>query len=145
MAAGPGHGMAAMDNGHMRSSTADRERAIDVLKAAFAEGRLDQDEYNERVGRAYSSRTYADLAALTGDLPAGPLGTLAPQTVFLPQRLPPHPSISGPGRPRSGPALIPVLVVVLLLVAVSGIPVGPFGVGLLVLGYFAVVRILRSL
>jgi len=143
MAAGPGHDIATMDNGHMRSSRADRERAIDVLKAAFAEGRLDQDEYTERVGRVYASRTYADLAALTGDLPAGPLGTLAPQTVFLPERLPP-PSIPGSGRSRPGPALIPVLVVVLLLVAVSGVSVGPFGVGLLVLSYFAVMRILRS-
>jgi hypothetical protein len=64
--------------GAMRSSTADRERAIDVLKAAFAEGRLDQAEYADRVGLVYSSRTYAELAALTADLPVGPLGTLAP-------------------------------------------------------------------
>jgi Domain of unknown function (DUF1707) len=144
MAAGPGHGLAAMDNGHMRSSQADRERAVDVLKAAFAEGRLDQDEYTERVGQAYASRTYADLAVLTRDLPAGPLGTLAPQTVFLPEPLPPQ-WIPVSGRSRPGPRLIPVLVVVLLLVAVSGVPVGPFGIGLLVLCYFAVARILRSL
>lgn len=64
--------------GAMRTSTADRERAIDVLKAAFAEGRLDQAEYTDRVGLVYSSRTYAELAALTADLPVGPLGTLAP-------------------------------------------------------------------
>jgi len=64
--------------GAMRSSTADRERAVDVLKAAFAEGRLDQAEYTDRVGLVYSSRTYAELAALTADLPVGPLGTLAP-------------------------------------------------------------------
>ena len=51
---------------------------------------------------------------------------------------------AGPSRSRPGPALIPVLVVVLLLVAVSGVSVGPFGVGLLVLSYFAVMRILRS-
>jgi Domain of unknown function (DUF1707) len=144
MAAGPGHGLAAMDNGHMRSSQADRERAVDVLKAAFAEGRLDQDEYTERVGQAYASRTYAELAALTGDLPAGPLGTLSPQTVFLPERLPQQ-WIPVSGRSRPGPRLIPVLVVVLLLVAVSGVSVGPFGIGLLVLCYLAVARILRSL
>jgi hypothetical protein len=57
----------------MRAATADRERAVDVLKAAFAEGRLSQDEYNDRMGRAYEARTYGDLAALTADLPAGPL------------------------------------------------------------------------
>jgi len=57
----------------MRASSADRERAVDVLKAGFAEGRLTQDEYNDRMGRAYAARTYGDLAALTADLPAGPL------------------------------------------------------------------------
>lgn len=64
--------------GDMRASTADRERAIDVLKAAFAEGRLNQAEYADRVGLVYSSRTYADLAALTADLPVGPFGMLPP-------------------------------------------------------------------
>ena len=55
----------------MRASSADRERAVDVLKAGFAEGRLTQDEYNDRMGRAYAARTYGDLAMLTADLPAG--------------------------------------------------------------------------
>jgi hypothetical protein len=55
----------------MRASSADRERAVDVLKAGFAEGRLTQDEYNDRMGRAYAARTYGELAALTADLPAG--------------------------------------------------------------------------
>jgi len=60
----------------MRASSADRERAVDVLKAGFAEGRLTQDEYNDRMGRAYAARTYGELAALTADLPAGPLPVL---------------------------------------------------------------------
>jgi Domain of unknown function (DUF1707)/Domain of unknown function (DUF4190) len=55
----------------MRASSADRERAVDVLKAGFAEGRLTQDEYNDRMGQAYAARTYGDLATLTADLPAG--------------------------------------------------------------------------
>jgi hypothetical protein len=57
----------------MRASSADRERAVDVLKAGFAEGRLTQDEYDERMGQAYSARTYGELTALTADLPAGAL------------------------------------------------------------------------
>lgn len=61
----------------LRAGHADRERAIDVLKAAFAEGRLDQDEYTERVGQVHASRTYGELEALTADLPVGPLGSLA--------------------------------------------------------------------
>jgi Domain of unknown function (DUF1707) len=76
MAADLGDQLPAPDFGQMRTSSADRERAIDVLKAAFAEGRLDMDEYTERVGRVQSSRTYAELGALTADLPVGPLGTL---------------------------------------------------------------------
>jgi hypothetical protein len=70
--------------GHMRTSQADRERAVDVLKAAFAEGRLDQDEYTERVGQAHASRTYAELAALTADLPVGPLGSVLAGSSLVP-------------------------------------------------------------
>src|SRR5580692_2477950 len=74
--------------GHLRTSHSDRERAVDVLKAAFAEGRLDQDEYTERVGLAHQARTYADLAALTTDLPVGPLGTLFPGQPYAGQAYP---------------------------------------------------------
>ena len=38
----------------MRAASADRERVVDVLKAGFTEGRLTQDEYNDRMGRAYA-------------------------------------------------------------------------------------------
>ena len=68
----------------MRASSADRERAVDVLKAGFAEGRLTQDEYNDRMGRAYAARTYGDLAALTADLPAGALPTAWPVPAYQP-------------------------------------------------------------
>jgi GNAT superfamily N-acetyltransferase len=56
--------------GQLRTSHADREQAIDVLKAAFVQGRLDQGEFDARVGQAFASRTYAELTAVTGDLPA---------------------------------------------------------------------------
>jgi hypothetical protein len=65
----PGYQVSA--HASMRASSADRERAVDVLKAGFAEGRLTQDEYNDRMGRAYTARTYGELATLTADLPAG--------------------------------------------------------------------------
>jgi len=42
-----------------------------VLKAAFVQGRLSKDEFDLRVGQALASRTFADLAVLTADLPAG--------------------------------------------------------------------------
>jgi hypothetical protein len=55
------------------AATADRERTVGALRAGFAEGRLTQDELDERVAQAYAARTYADLWALTADLPMGPL------------------------------------------------------------------------
>lgn len=84
MTLGPGPDDAAGGYGNVRASAADRERAIDVLKAAYAEGRLTREEHEARAERAYRSRTYADLAALTADLPAGPLGTLSAQAVAAP-------------------------------------------------------------
>jgi DUF1707 SHOCT-like domain len=71
--AGPGDEMAAaQDRGGLRASYADREQAIEVIKAAFVQGRLAKDEFDLRVGRALGSRTCAELAALTAGLPAGP-------------------------------------------------------------------------
>jgi hypothetical protein len=57
--------------GHLRASHADREQVIGTLKAAFVQGMLAKDEFDLRVGQAFASRTCADLAALTTDLPAG--------------------------------------------------------------------------
>jgi hypothetical protein len=64
--------------GQMRSSAADRELFIDVLKAAFVEGRLTKQECEDRIGLALRPLTYAELAALTSDLPAGLPGSLRP-------------------------------------------------------------------
>ena len=74
-------------NPAMRAASTDRERAVDVLKAGFAEGRLSQEEYNDRMGRAYAARTYGELAALTADLPAGPFPTAWPVPVYQPPPL----------------------------------------------------------
>jgi hypothetical protein len=60
------------------AASADRDRAIDVLKAGFAEGRLTKAEYDDRVARVYASRTYGELGPLIEDLPAGPLIGPAP-------------------------------------------------------------------
>lgn len=82
---GPGSDGAASRNGNLRASSADRERTVDALKAAFAEGHLTLEEHLERAERAYGSRTHAELAALSADLPAGlramppPRATRAPE------------------------------------------------------------------
>jgi hypothetical protein len=74
--AGPGDEIAAGagGHGHLRASHADREQVIDVLKAAFVRGRLTKAELDLRVGQVLASLTYADLAALTAGIPAGPIG-----------------------------------------------------------------------
>jgi len=71
---GPGNEMPerAADGGHFRASHADRERAIDVLKTAFAEERLTKEAFDLRVDRALASRTHAELAAITSDLHVSP-------------------------------------------------------------------------
>ncbi|MEU9576058.1 DUF1707 and DUF4190 domain-containing protein [Streptomyces chilikensis] len=57
----------------MLASTADRERAVDILRAGFAEGRLVGTELEQRVARVYAARTQGELAALVADLPHGPV------------------------------------------------------------------------
>lgn len=71
--AGPGSEMTPGTGGlgRLRASHADREQVINTLKAAFVQGRLTKIEFDQRVGRTFTSRTYADLAAVTADLPAG--------------------------------------------------------------------------
>jgi Domain of unknown function (DUF1707) len=55
--------------GRLRASRAEREQAIEVLKAAFVQDRMSKDEFDARIGQAFASRTYAELAAVTADLP----------------------------------------------------------------------------
>lgn len=80
----PGMMHPGMANAGMRAASTDRERAVDVLKAGFAEGRLTQEEYNFRMDRAYHAKTYGELAALTADLPAGAMPTVWPVPVYQP-------------------------------------------------------------
>jgi Domain of unknown function (DUF1707) len=69
---GPGDEMTRTGGGaRLRASHADREQVIDTLKAAFVHGLLDRDEFDLRAGHALDSRTCADLAAITADIPAG--------------------------------------------------------------------------
>jgi DUF1707 SHOCT-like domain len=56
------------------SPSADRERVIDLLKAAFVQGRLTRDEFDARVGLVLAARTRAELTAVTADLPADLIG-----------------------------------------------------------------------
>jgi hypothetical protein len=71
--------------GRLRASHADRDQVIDALKAAFVQGRLSKAEFDVRVGQALASRTYADLAVLTADIPAGVVA-VQPQRPATPAR-----------------------------------------------------------
>jgi uncharacterized membrane protein len=66
-------GGAAHMHATLRASDADREQLVDVLKTAFGEGRLTQDEYTTRMEQAYTAKTYGELRALVSDLPGGPV------------------------------------------------------------------------
>jgi GntR family transcriptional regulator len=76
---------------HLRVSDAEREAATDRLAGHFAAGRLDLAEFYDRVGRAMSARTRADLSGLFADLPE----TGAPAVPELYR--------SGGSTPRGGP------------------------------------------
>ena len=84
---------AAAGHGHLRASQADREQVIGVLKAAFVQGMLARDEFALRVGQAFASRTCAELAALTADLPSELTEARPPQ----PARAPGEPRMPHPG------------------------------------------------
>ena len=75
---------AAARGGQLRASQADREGVIDALKAAYVAERLTEDEFEARVGQAFAARTHADLAAITADIPGGPV---AAQPARMPDRV----------------------------------------------------------
>jgi hypothetical protein len=79
----------------MRASHADREQVIEVLKDAFVHGRLNRDQLDARAGQALAARTYAELAAVTADIPPVP----AAPAPAAPVRPAPAPAVPGPTRP----------------------------------------------
>ena len=134
--AGPGEEIAARagGRGHLRSSHADREQVIGMLKAAFVQGMLARDEFDMRVGQVLASRTYAELAAVTADLPAG-----------LAAAQPPEPAQAKAGQPVLRPGQIvtgaTMLYAGMWVAAVFAAPDGVAG-GLVFLGSFVYLSVL---
>lgn len=60
----------ASDPNLIRASDQDRDRVANVLREHHAVGRLDADEFSERLDKAFAAKTMGDLEALTADLPA---------------------------------------------------------------------------
>lgn len=58
--------------GMLRCSDADREPVMDLLKQAYAEGRIDHDELDMRIHLTMTAKTYDDLALVTRDLRPAP-------------------------------------------------------------------------
>src|SRR3954453_1277540 len=88
----------------LRVSDSERQVAVDRLRMAHDEGRLDLDEYDRRLAAAYGSVTYADLDQLFTDLP-GPrtdprpmYGRPFPAGAYPPPQVAPYGfgSMSGP-------------------------------------------------
>jgi Domain of unknown function (DUF1707) len=86
------------DHGRMRASDADRERAVDVLKAAFVQDRLTKSDLAERVGQALESKTYAQLGSATAGIPPKPAVTPPPR----------HPAVQRPRQPATPRRVRPV-------------------------------------
>ena len=76
----------------LRASDSDRDRVIDILKAAFVQGRLTKDELDARVGQTLASRTWGDLTAITSDIPPWPLPRPLRKPA-RPQSCPPTPAV----------------------------------------------------
>jgi hypothetical protein len=85
----------------MRISHDERTEVADRLSKHYGDGRLDEEEFNERLDRAMKAKTRGDLAGLLDDLPEGDRPTsLAP-------------------RPRPVPRIIPLILVVVVAIAVG--------------------------
>jgi hypothetical protein len=80
-------GPAVRTSDRVRASDQERDAVVQRVQQAFAEGRLDDTEFDERMRAALTARTHGELDVLLGDLPAG----TAPGTA-------PGPAGRGPGR-----------------------------------------------
>jgi hypothetical protein len=90
---------------HLRVSDAERQAVADRLAEHFSAGRLDQAEFDERVGRAMSAKTRADLNGLFDDLPE----TGAPAAT--------DPATGQPRRRHRHPILLAALIVFVAIAA----------------------------
>jgi hypothetical protein len=79
-----------MSAGGLRASDADRDRVAEVLHTAYAEGRIDADEHEERIQATFQAKTFDDLMPLTADLipnPTDRLGGVPPAAVVTNETL----------------------------------------------------------
>jgi thiamine pyrophosphate-dependent acetolactate synthase large subunit-like protein len=70
-----------MADRNVRAGDADRERVAEALRRHFAEGRLDPDEFDQRLSAAFRAKTMGELGDLVADLPQDVVGYALPVPV----------------------------------------------------------------
>jgi Domain of unknown function (DUF1707) len=116
-----GAGIGSTRTDHLRVSDAERQAVVDRLAEHYGEGRLDQAEFDERVGQAMSAKTRADLAGLFDDLPE-PGASSGPGAGAEPAGAPGAPERRADLRPRRhhhGHSLLPIALIVLIAIVAT--------------------------
>ena len=123
----------AADSGHgrLRASHADREHVVGTVKAAYVHGLVTKDESDARVSQTFASRTYAELALITADIPAGLTAAPPPQRPGPAESNPPAQANLSPGeRAIMGTGLLAALLILVALLT-GGSVGGLLGLGAL--------------
>jgi len=102
--------------GDIKVSDAERDQAVAELGEHFQAGRLTQEEFDDRSGRAFQARTGADLTGLFADLP--PRRSMTPPQAPFPD---PGFALGGPPRPNFLPLGRVIIGVVIGVVLVGGL------------------------
>ena len=114
--------------GRLRASDADREHVVGTLKAAYVHGLVTKDEFDARVSQTFASRTYAELALITADIPAGLAAAPPPRPGPAPASPAAQANLTPGERAMMGTGLLAALALLVALLA------GGFVGGLLALG-----------
>jgi hypothetical protein len=98
---------------HIRVSDAERNSVAELLGQHYADGRLDQAEFDERIGRTMAAKTRGDLTGLFDDLPeTGPSGA-------GPADGPAGPALQRRGPRRRGGIIRPLLMLLLVFIVAN--------------------------
>lgn len=90
----------------IRVSDAERDQAVAELSEHFQAGRLTQEEFEDRTGRALQARTVRDLAGLFNDLPHNAVATPTPAGPVM--------------SPRIHVPLVPIIILGVIAATVAG-------------------------
>lgn len=101
------HGTSGVPRREIRVSDAERDQAVAELSEHFQSGRLTQEEFEDRSGRALQARTVSDLAGLFNDLPHN----------VVPAPTPPVPAMMGP---RMRLPLLPIIALGVIVAIIAG-------------------------